>query len=251
MRLPVSGLRRLRRDGPRALTLQKRSLGTGLRDERTQRPRGSRRSVHRHPPRMQLLATLRVARRRVDGDARHVSVRRPDGRWGPRCGPAPSFPPVDAPVLIKRTGVDQIVGIFEIAVDSMSGTTLAPSTFSGAAWGTPTTFATDARYGRPASVAALADGRIAVSYTNESSPAVEVGFFDGDDLGRFYDRARHFCFAVSARCDRERARRRRPGVGLPRCEPGASPHTADRRVGMDAVDSPSRSIPRLPIRRCS
>ncbi len=96
-----------------------------------------------------------------------------------------AFPPVDAPVLVERTGVDQIVGIFEIAVDSSSGTTLAASTFSAGAWGTATTIATDARFGRPPSVAALPDGRVALSYTNKSTPAVEVGFFDGTAWSAF------------------------------------------------------------------
>ena len=96
-----------------------------------------------------------------------------------------SFPPVDAPVLVRRTGLDEIVGIFEIAVDNSSGATLAASRFSSGAWGTPTTIATDARFGRPPSVAALLDGRIALSYTNRSMPEIMVGFFDGTSWSAF------------------------------------------------------------------
>ncbi|MGD0530653.1 MAG: hypothetical protein ABSE49_36305, partial [Polyangiaceae bacterium] len=91
----------------------------------------------------------------------------------------------DFPVLAKRVGVDQIVGVFETTVDDMSGASLGASVFSGGAWGMPTTVATSARTGEPPSLTALADGRVALAYTSATSAKIDVGFFDGTSWSAF------------------------------------------------------------------
>jgi hypothetical protein len=49
----------------------------------------------------------------------------------------------------------------------------------------PTTVATSARTGEPPSLAALADGRLALAYMNATSAKIDVGFFDGTSWSAF------------------------------------------------------------------
>lgn len=91
-----------------------------------------------------------------------------------------SFAEVD---LIKRVGVEQVVGVF--------GTDLAQleaATFENGAWSTPTPLATDAathlHAARRAFLSALPDGRVALAYWADQY-AVKVGFFDGQSWSDF------------------------------------------------------------------
>lgn len=90
-----------------------------------------------------------------------------------------------APVLVKRVGKDEIVGLF--VTDGATGTSLSASIFSGGAWSAPAEIATHlaphvTNGYRPVAATALDDGRVAVAYQEDTAgpgKAIRVGFLSG------------------------------------------------------------------------
>jgi hypothetical protein len=90
--------------------------------------------------------------------------------------------------MVRRPGTDQIVMVFGSQTMS-SMTTVSSMTFTGGAWTTPMPIAMDGWQSNPPrgsmfSLAALADGRVALAYPTSSS-AIKVGFFDGSSWSAF------------------------------------------------------------------
>src|SRR4029078_8975321 len=79
--------------------------------------------------------------------------------------------------LVKRVGVDQVVGVFTTEIGE-----LRCSLFQPGGWSTPERIATDASNVTPQAhytyLAALSDGRVALAYWTRDFD-IKLGFFDG------------------------------------------------------------------------